>query len=232
MKSEKKIVIGDIHGRDIWRKILKGYSGEEIVVFMGDYFDTFEFITTAQQIKNFKGIVALKAKYPEKVKLLIGNHDYHYLPGVNGKYSGYQVAGAQDIQNALVDSLKFLQMCYVNEYKVFTHAGVTKTWCRNNGINPVGNIENQINKLFAENKKAFEFCVGAIDPSGDDPMQSPIWVRPGSLIEDYIPDATLIVGHTQVDRPRIKFPIVMVDTLATKIFVEIDNRFKSKLCTE
>lgn len=170
-ENNKTIVIGDIHGREIWRKILKGYKGEEVVVFMGDYFDTFEYITTAQQIKNFKGILSLKVKYPEKVKLLIGNHDYHYLAGVGAQYSGYQTLGAKDIQFVLETNLKFLQMCYVDGFKVFTHAGVTKTWCKNNGLNPHGDMEKQINDLFTTNRKAFDFCYGAIDPSGDDEIQ-------------------------------------------------------------
>ena len=217
------IVIGDIHGREIWRKILKDYSGEQVVVFMGDYFDTFEFITTQQQVKNFRSILALKMKYPDKVKLLIGNHDYHYLLGTFARYSGHQTMNAAEITAVLEPNLMLMQMCYVDGFRVFTHAGVTKTWCKNNNIDVNGDLEKQINELFKNNRKSFGFCIGAIDQTGDDPIQSPIWVRPGSLLEDAVEDKTMIVGHTQVDKPRIKPPVVMVDTLATGYFVEIFN---------
>lgn len=38
MQQNKKTIIGDIHGRDIWKEIVNREDGN--VVFVGDYFDS------------------------------------------------------------------------------------------------------------------------------------------------------------------------------------------------
>ena len=48
----KIIAIGDIHGRSIWKNIVSANSYDK-VVFLGDYFDSFD-IHTLDQIDNFK----------------------------------------------------------------------------------------------------------------------------------------------------------------------------------
>jgi predicted phosphodiesterase len=37
----KTVVIGDIHGRDSWKQIIKDQNPDR-VVFMGDYFDSYD----------------------------------------------------------------------------------------------------------------------------------------------------------------------------------------------
>ena len=50
----KLIAIGDIHGRDIWKQIVETEQ-PDTVVFVGDYFDSFN-IPGIDQIHNFKNI--------------------------------------------------------------------------------------------------------------------------------------------------------------------------------
>ena len=86
----KLIAIGDIHGRDIWKQIVETEQ-PDTVVFVGDYFDSFN-IPGIDQIHNFKNIIQWKLDNPQcKVVLLIGNHDFHYMPeAYNDRYSGFQ----------------------------------------------------------------------------------------------------------------------------------------------
>ena len=73
----KTVIIGDTHGRDVWKSIV-GYEKADRVIFVGDYFDSFD-IPYDVQINNFLDIVAYKESGLAEVILLIGNHDYHYL---------------------------------------------------------------------------------------------------------------------------------------------------------
>ena len=51
---KKTIVIGDIHGRDIWKSIV-AQENPDRVIFIGDYFDSFNIESVTQQ-HNFKEI--------------------------------------------------------------------------------------------------------------------------------------------------------------------------------
>ncbi len=67
----KLVAIGDIHGRDIWKQIVETEQ-PNTVVFVGDYFDSFD-IPGKVQIDNFKNIIQWKHDNPQcKVVLLIG----------------------------------------------------------------------------------------------------------------------------------------------------------------
>ncbi len=79
----KTIVIGDIHGRSIWKNIIDKEKEFDKVVFVGDYFDS-KIYSAQEQIDNFLNIIDFKQSIREdqEVILLIGNHDLHYFPEV------------------------------------------------------------------------------------------------------------------------------------------------------
>jgi len=220
------IVIGDIHGRNSWKIIVQQHPKDHIV-FVGDYFDSKEDFTAQQQIQNFNEIVALKKANPERVTLLFGNHDFHYLPAAGEKYSGYQYFFAADIYDALKPALdeKLLKICVQKGKYLISHAGLTNTWCRQNNI-PLHNPEEAVNQLFYNKPEAFRFSAGELDePTGDEPEQGPLWVRPYSLSQDYLRGFIHVVGHTQ--HPTISlFPhAILVDVLAyTPKYLEINEK--------
>ncbi len=207
----KTIALGDIHSRNNWKRITKQESFDKII-FLGDYFDSKENIIAKAQMENFEEIILLKAANPEKVMLLIGNHDFHYMPlclAVGEWYSGYQAGAGHAISHLLQSHMDLLQAAYLEEDYLFTHAGVTNTWLlrtlpfeSGEAINLSGiRIDGYINDVFQFTPKHFLFA--GKDSSGDDPTQSPIWVRPASLNEDAYP-AIHVVGHTQQDRIGIE----------------------------
>jgi len=189
----KTIFLGDTHGRDTWKRILKKENPQK-VIFIGDYFDSFD-IPGLIQMANFKDIVRLKESGELEVVLLVGNHDYHYMDVDDyGDYSGFQSKLALPIKMLLKENAHHLQMAHEHEGWLCTHAGVTKTFCKNKGIDPK-NAEQEINELFKH--KPNEFGFDGYDGYGDDVTQGPIWVRPRSLYKDSI-DKKQIVGHTDV----------------------------------
>ena len=74
----KTLVLGDIHGRSVW-KLIYELEKPDRIVFIGDYFDSFD-IKGADQLSNFQDIIKFKESGVCEVVLLIGNHDYHYFP--------------------------------------------------------------------------------------------------------------------------------------------------------
>lgn len=199
----KLVVIGDTHGRDGWKKIVANHQDVDKIILIGDYFDTHDNISAATQIHNFKELLEFKRRNMEKVVLLIGNHDFHYLRGITEHYSGYQQIHAIDIQELIHQALdeKLLQMSYVYKMLLFTHAGVSKTWCRRVlGNDRIGGelLQNAINDMFTYQPMAFDFTPGEnFSMYGDDKEQTPIWIRPNSLISDCLDEYLQVVGHTQ-----------------------------------
>lgn len=225
----KIVALGDTHGRDKWKDIVaKELESSNKIVFIGDYFDTHYDETPEQQLSNFNEIVEFKKTNMDKVILLIGNHDFHYLSGVNESYSGFQYGWSKEFNKALEAALAegLMQMCYVYDKYVFTHAGVTNTWCVTHSVNRLPNkIENSINELFKTNKYAFYFQMGYnYSQSGDDVTQSPIWVRIPSLFNDGVDDFTFVVGHSTLKELTITDKIIGIDTLGvTGEYLIIDN---------
>ncbi len=198
----KTIILGDIHGRTIWKDIINQESFDRLI-FIGDYIDTYESISGEQQLANLLDIIQYKKDNSDKVILLLGNHDYHYLPNINEQYSGYQEWQKWNFEKVLKDNLNLFQMCYQipNTNIICSHAGISKTWCYNNNINKEfldndngESIIKSINDLFIYKPLSFRFT--GFDMYGDSIESSPIWIREKSLSKDKLSGFTQIVGHT------------------------------------
>lgn len=216
----KIVTCGDTHGRLNWKDIVvKELESSDKFIFIGDYFDTHYDETPEQQLSNFNDIVAFKKANMDKVILLVGNHDFHYLSGVNESYSGYQHSWSKNFNEALESALAegLMQMCYVYDKYVFTHAGVTNTWCVTYGVNRQPHLlEDSINELFKTNKYAFYFQMGYnYSQSGDDVTQSPLWVRLPSLFQDGLVGFRFVVGHTTLKELTITENVIGIDCLGT-----------------
>ena len=239
---KKTLILGDTHGRSNW-KLAIHQDKPDRVIFIGDYFDSFD-IPGLDQIYNFKEIVHYKESNPQvEVVMLIGNHDHHYFPeiGYTGT-SGYQSGIAPSISQVINENRHHLQMAYGFENFLFTHAGVSPVFMDQVFGENDWNIETvvvDLNELFKYKPKAFEF--NGFDGSGDNTTQTPIWIRPRSLMsankkhekglkKDYIQ----IVGHTQMNKLDLtgsdKFTggrYYFIDTMDTtgEYLIWQDNKF-------
>lgn len=213
----KIVALGDTHGRVIWKDIVdQEIMSADKFIMIGDYFDTHGGgVSGNKQIVNFKELLQLKREYPDKIVLLFGNHDFHYIKGIGETYSGYQSSYAIDIGAAIGDAITegLVQMCYKYENFVFTHAGVTMTWCVDNEVD-ITDLETSINDLFKFKPAAFKFAMGDnYSNTGNDVTQPPIWVRPESLLRDMVDNITCVVGHTTVKEVGISPKLILIDTL-------------------
>lgn len=211
------LALGDTHGRTAWKTIVSSHQFDK-VVFIGDYFDTHDDVSAEQQLSNFEEIIRFKKENSDKVILLLGNHDYHYLRTADETYSGFQKEHKTAIQELIHPALDdgLLQLCFVFDQFLFSHAGVTRTWLKSVGYPKKIPVDVFINDLFVHNPLAFNFTPGRNNsPFGDDISQTPIWIRPESLERDAIDGFTQIVGHTPQKRIKPTNKIILIDALGT-----------------
>lgn len=202
------IVIGDIHGRNIWKDIVNKEKG--LFIFLGDYFDSFD-IPLEEQIGNFQDILEFSKN--NDCILLAGNHDYHYLvPGES--FSGFQFSGYATINWLLTTA----NLRIVARYKdfLFSHAGITNTWLNGRDLEDVNDF----------NLKEFRF--NGRNVYGDDVTQGPLWVRPASLNLDGLKSVggvniIQVVGHTQQDAIDLDGRNIFCDTLEVGEYLIIDD---------
>ena len=124
----KILVIGDLHESDFWvDHVDKNKDHVDMIVFMGDYFDSFKKVSAQEALENFKKILSLRQTLGEdKVVMLIGNHDFHYTKFCMGRYSGFSTTTfvtSGSFLDELLDS-GVLVLSYAVDGYLFSHA-----WC-------------------------------------------------------------------------------------------------------
>ena len=210
----KLVALGDTHGTPYWMDILKVEKPDK-VVFIGDYFDGYS--DKLDEVGNFQSIIEYKKMELAEVILLVGNHDHHYFPevGCTGT-SRYQYKKASKLQGLIHKNREHFKMAYRDGDLLFTHSGVTNSFMNRTfgaGEWDVNNVANLLNEKFKEDANAF--CFYGDDPYGDDITQTPIWVRPPSLLQDAIPELTQVVGHTIVESITKTSNVYFIDTMQT-----------------
>jgi hypothetical protein len=186
-----RLAIGDIHGRNDWERYLREDFSEFYI--LGDYFDSPD-ISFSRQRRNFSKICAAARQDP-RIKLCIGNHDYHYMEKVNGqRYSGFQYRHCSEIAQILEQNISLLKVLYVTPDRyIISHAGLSATFMEKMNGCGVTRIED-INGAFEKDRNILNF--DGYEIHGDDRTQSPIWIRPRSLCSDPVAAYSQIVGHT------------------------------------
>ena len=203
------LIIGDIHGRTNWKQMVEAHPGAEHIIFIGDYFDSFD-ISGVEQLYNFNEIIRFKEESDKNVVMIIGNHDHHYL-SVGETYSGYQPRMQWDFNDALKKNMHHLQIAYQQGEYVFSHAGISPVWMDDIFYTQLKmtwskeTMIDQLNEVYKARPNLFNFSHKGWDPSGDSVDQGPLWIRPRSLMRSNKGDGGLkkhcmqVVGHTQVE---------------------------------
>lgn len=80
---KKILIIPDVHGRKFWRRAIERGLKENVdkIIFLGDYGDPYgsEEISHKDALMELEDIIQFQENNPNKVVLLLGNHDAHYL---------------------------------------------------------------------------------------------------------------------------------------------------------
>lgn len=232
---KKVIFIGDIHGRPDWRETaLEGMKKFQEVVFLGDYFDSFD-ISSALQIDNFMAFLSFIKK--KGGTALLGNHDYAYIHGFSS-ISGYQFGQAHRYQQLLNNNTDLFKIAWgyrddKHNYTLATHAGITQTfWNRYVlpelkeggfvhkivGGNPVEDLEIHEILNYLKDKKDLMWKVGSMRGGVGTP--GPLWADIQELMEEPMAGINQVVGHTASHSITLDFPgdnfIAKVDNFGKK----------------
>lgn len=197
----KLLVFGDLHGDNRWRNHVKDIDKYDYVIFMGDYMDSFTHLDV-ELIDNLENLIHLKAKFPNKVILLLGNHDNQYIyPDYTETHcSGFRRHLLVKVKNRYRYNLDFFTTAFQYQDILFTHAGLL-----NNHFTKLNNIfkkENDMRydtylNLFFEQKPRAMFAVSAFR-GGEDSSGGIFWADWAELANEKnnLP-INQVVGHSE-----------------------------------
>jgi hypothetical protein len=226
-------VVGDIHGEDWWKTEIFGAkdlfeslrTGDESmyknfkfliqdwnkIIFVGDYVDSFH-VSTPDMIDNLKDIILFARAFPEKVVLLLGNHDIQYIH-TQYRCSGFRAEAYFDFTELFRDNADLFKAAYLHGPYLITHAGVTdRFWniCEHqlnksrdlyNYLDPNNNIADHLNFLYSSNFQPL-FYVGQAR-GGSSFYPGIFWADKRELTKDPLEGYSQIVGHTHIKKKEI-----------------------------
>ena len=223
----KIVVLGDIHGRTVWKKIIAKEQPDQ-VIFLGDYVSSHEGISESDQVSNLLEILRFKDHYPETI-LLRGNHDLQHLGYYWAECSGYFPWVAELMTDLKEEFLAKTQWIHVMGNTVFSHAGISTKWLEDNYL-----TLDDINLLGPTELFGFTSS-NPRDIYGTSPEQPPTWIRPETLANVMIPDYDQVVGHTPVehcinvkDSSDIPHNLWLCDALGNGSYLVIENNVFSE----
>ena len=161
------LAVGDLHTKQwIVDKVEKLLPDYDHIVFVGDYADDFG-ADGLESIETWHKLYMLQEANPDKVKLVLGNHDFIYVNKTPSLQTGYNAVTQLSINapanNYLKNWLLSLPITLELDGVTFSHAGIAKGW----------NGTNEMDDLWQDN--------------------SPLWVRPSWGEYEMIPQ---VFGHT------------------------------------
>lgn len=216
------IIIGDEHARGKFRRIydqVKDGIDIRYIICTGDYFDPYVEVSFEDRLKNFEDILTI-AKTDQRVRLLLGNHDCHYL-FETGEMSRADFQNYFRLKDVLFDNRDMFKIAVqLDDEAIVSHAGISPDWCDQYGFKSVDEINyrfiefldfygKNLRTVFDEMKHpdaevtrfAFRFFFRDQSGWGDHFLQPPTWIRPSSLLATHETwmCKTQIVGHTRTD---------------------------------
>lgn len=200
----KILVIPDVHGRKFWHKAEELINEVDKIIFLGDYLDPYfwEGITFETAMEEFKNILSFKQKNPEKVILLTGNHDIHYIILEFMNCSRLNLYDRVKIHELFQSNIDKFNLIYQHDNYLFSHSGIYREWMYKYNIT----LEELFDlKTFFQNRWKTLEDVG-VYRGGWDKVGSCIWADIRERIEHtVIPNFIQIVGHTLSDEPEFWF---------------------------
>jgi hypothetical protein len=209
-------------------------------VFHGDKTDPYEMegITTREALMNFKSIIAINLQDPEKVVLLLGNHDLHYYSEYYYELAGgvrYDPVSAVSLQRLFSKYNSCFQLAWEtdwgNKHYLFSHAGITQSWLKRNVELIRKPDARHLNRLLHSNEGLESLAQVGEMRWGDYPSGSMVWADVEELlVSNPLFGIYQIVGHTmQFDGPIITEDLACLDCRAA---FSLNEMGKIELVTE
>ena len=206
----KRIVIGDPHGR--WGLVKQIYDKEQPdeVIILGDYFDSFN-IDAVTQRESYNHIIELRNEHRRNkkgwFKLLIGNHDFHYMSPKFDRCSGWNEftdsQAGYPLKRDWDNGILMMAVCDTFNKTIYSHAGVSRNWFDKWCDGSLESINTVEDKAFC-----FTYRDGG-DEYGSSSWNSPLWIRPEGLFKAPYKDKDGVIwnqvfGHTEPCSPMHK----------------------------
>lgn len=139
MKKENKplmLIIPDVHGRTFWRDAVRSYP-ELPIIFLGDYIDPYTMydgIMPDDALEEFVEILEFKKQNMDRVTLLLGNHDVHYIC-TSLRCSRKDYVNQSRIEKLYLENMELFELAHSVRTEtmsyLLTHAGVLNGWLEN-----------------------------------------------------------------------------------------------------
>lgn len=207
----KILIVPDVHGRKFWHKAEEVIDEVDKVVFLGDYLDPYphEGITFDDAIEELGLILEFKEKYSNKVTLLVGNHDMHYIVREFMDCSRLNEDYRLAMHDFFMNNIDKFQLIHEIGNYLFSHAGVYDEWLTNNNLS----LEelNDFISFIREKWRTLEDI--SWYRGGYNQVGSCVWADlRESLKHEPLHAKRHIVGHTQLEsKPYISDKIVCLD---------------------
>lgn len=253
-KDIQILLIPDVHGRHFWEGPVKETleNTDAKIVFLGDYLDVYpqEFTETYgfklgaytqdnwdkisklldDTVAMFEEIIELKRQYPDRITLLVGNHDCGYAVGTKVCEVRRDKRNARKICKLFDDNWELFKLAdearIAGKHFIFSHAGINKTYAERcfDNVN-----EDNVVSLF--NEAWFENNWGIMDSLrqysdfrgwGGGDYGSLVWADAREWFqEQYMSEVKneaygyAVVGHTHLSEPYFEKNMAFIDTAET-----------------
>lgn len=197
---DKTIIIPDVHCRNFYKPALEIKDSK--IVFLGDYMDPYpqEGFSSENGLANLEEIIDFKKANPDRVTLLIGNHDINYFWQQNWA-SRYNRFLSTDIHHLFDENLELFEIYKVLDGVLFTHAGVSKGWCDYCDIkDPIKSIDEYWKEFLKDpfNESNLPLFDCGYARWGAQPYGGPFWNDLNEYKEENPVGFIQIAGHNQL----------------------------------
>jgi hypothetical protein len=169
----KRVLIGDIHGRDYWLDVVNENDDADEFIFFGDYIDPYQHvykdfnpeavISDEELITNFQRIIDFKESNGATVKLLLGDRDLYYIADL-GPCKAHSPKAAQQIRELFLSKLYLFDVVYQFDNVLCTHAGISEAWLNKYRQDwKVSNVSSIVKELFNEDYRYFHYNGTLVD---------------------------------------------------------------------
>ena len=165
----KVLVIPDCHLREFWKDAVKDWNGP--IIFLGDYVDPYPYEWYEdEQMPNpvdyLLEVINFKDCNPDRVTLLIGNHDQHYInTNLDGSRKNYSLQ--EKLHDFYMTDKEYFQIAKQIDDTLFTHAGVSTAWLKRHELTlPKTDADLFLNEIYKTSPDIF-WEMNAISSSTD-----------------------------------------------------------------
>ena len=250
-KDIQILLIPDVHGRYFWKGPVKETleNTNAKIVFLGDYLDVYlrEFVKIYgykldvhtqenwdkifklwdDTVAMFEEIIELKRQYPDRITLLVGNHDCGYAVGTKVCEVRRDNRNARKICKLFDDNWELFKLAdearIADKHFIFSHAGINKTYAEScfDDVNE-DNVVSLFNEAWLENNWGVMNSLGQYSGFrgwGGGDYGSLVWADAREWFqEQYMSNVKneaygyAVVGHTHINKAHFEENMAFIDT--------------------